>query len=193
MKRFVIHIKGCDRLTRMVSEMDSLYKGEYEIFDAVTDEKGYKGISMSFRKLIIENYQQPMIHVFEDDVKFVSPRSREVFEDCFKKLPDNWDIFLGGSYSFDSAYKENSYHRVLDFSSLHNVIIRKSAYDKILTHDYEVFDNIDRYIGTLARQGKLNVYLCDPQVAVQYPGYSFQRGKKVDYTSKLKEMNILNG
>lgn len=193
MKRFVIHIKGCNRHARMISEMDSLYKGEYEIFDAVTDEKGYKGISMSFRKLIIENYQQPMIHVFEDDVKFVHNKSREVFESNLKLLPADWDIFLGGSYDFQLDHKGNGFQKVLDFSSLHNVIIRKSAYDKILSHDYEVFDNIDRFIGTLSSQGKLKVYLCDPQVAIQYPGYSFQRNKKVDYSDKLKEKNILNG
>lgn len=177
----------------MVEEMDSHYKGEYKIFEAITDKKGSTGISLSFKKIIIENYQEPAVHIFEDDIKFTHSTSRKVFEDVMKTLPEDWDIFLGGSYSHEIDYKTKGFIKVLDFSSLHNVIIRKSAYDKLLAHDVNEknIENIDRYIGRLSKFKKLKVFLCDPQIAIQHPGHSYNIGRKQDYSHMLKEMNIL--
>jgi hypothetical protein len=43
----------------------------------------------------------------------------------------------------------------------------------------------------LSLKVELNVYLCNPQVAIQYAGYSYNAGKVVDYSGKLKAMNII--
>jgi GR25 family glycosyltransferase involved in LPS biosynthesis len=191
LKRFVINIPTQkQRLSRTIKEMDG--QGyDFTVFNAVTDEIGYKGISMSFRKIIIENYDQEYIHILEDDVKFTSKDSRTVFEATMNSLPKKWDIFLGGSYWYKKEEDLGSSIKLLDFSSLHSVVIKKKAFDKVLAHDYSIMENIDRYLGRLSADGKLNVYLCNPQVAIQYPGFSSNTGTKVNYTDMLKDKNIL--
>lgn len=191
MKRFIINIPSQkQRLSRTIKEMEG--QGyDFTVFNAITDKPAYKGISMSFRKIITENYDQELIHIFEDDVKFTSKDSRSVFESTMKELPGEWDIFLGGSYWYKKEKDLGSVIKLADFSSLHSVVIKKKAFDKVLSHDYEVMENIDRYLGRLSLDGKLNVYLCNPQVAIQYPGFSSNTGTKVNYTDMLKDKNIL--
>jgi len=193
MRRIVINIES-DKHRRSRTELELKNHGydDFVFMNAITDKYPKKGISMSFRKAIIENYDQEYLHIFEDDVKLVDDNSKEYFDGVLKILPDEWDIFLGGSYEFKTDYKTKGYIKVLDFSSLHSVVIRKKAYDKVLAHDYSIMEDIDRYLGYLSKNKKLNVFLCDPQVAVQYPGFSYNRGKEVDYTNKLKDKNLLH-
>lgn len=188
MNRFVIHIKGSPRYQRMVSEMDGQYKGEYKIFEAIVNKENPRlGISESFRTIIKENYNEPLVHIFEDDIKFCSSNSRQVFEEAFERLPENWDIFLGGSYTFSLERNLGNYLKINDFRSLHCVVIRKSAYDLFLSHDFDVHDNIDAWV---AYQNP-NVYLCNPQSAVQHDGYSYNAKKDQDYSRYLKDKNLL--
>lgn len=190
MNRYVISLGDIDRVSRTRSEMTSQYGGDWDFFKGVKDEKGSTGISMSFKKIIIENYQETTIHIFEDDIKFTSKNSRKIFEESMSSLPENWDIFIAGSYMYETDYQANGYIKVFDFCSLHSVVINKSAYDKILAHDVSVQDNIDRWLGMLSKQKKINVFLCDPQTAIQYPGYSHNVNRDVDYSNRLKKMNI---
>jgi GR25 family glycosyltransferase involved in LPS biosynthesis len=191
-KRLVINIER-DKLRRdrTVEELASHGYKDFEIMKAVEDVDPKKGISMSFRKAIIENYQEPYLHIFEDDIMFSSKDSYRVFNDNMNLLPQDWDVYLGGSYEYKIDYKTKGFIKVLDFSSLHSVVIKKKAYDKILAHNYSIMDNIDRYMGYLSKNKQLNVFLCDPQVAIQYPGYSYQIKKNVNYTDRLRDKNIL--
>lgn len=191
MNRFVINLESDhERLDSVSKEMLSQEYNDWHLFKACRDAKGSTGISMSFKKIIIENYQKPSVHIFEDDVKFTSKDSRKIFESVMETLPSDWDIFLGGSYWYEIDYVTKGFIKVLDFCSLHNVAIRKSAYDKVLAHDVAVEENIDRWLGRFSKQKKLNVFLCDPQIAIQHPGYSHNVCKKVDYSNRLKKMNI---
>lgn len=186
-KKFVIHIKGCPRHNRMITEMDSQYKGEYNIFDAIVYKDSNKGISESFKSIIKENYREPLIHIFEDDVKFNSLKSREIFEEAFERLPDNWDIFLGGSYTFSQDRNLGRFLKINNFRSLHCAVIRKSAYDLFLSHDHTKEKNIDSWV---ANQNP-NVYVCNPMTAIQYDGYSFNAKKNTDYNNRfLKDKNL---
>lgn len=185
MKRFVIHIKGSQRHASMIEQMDSQYKGEYEVFDAIVDENPKIGISKSFRTIIKENYNEPFIHIFEDDVLFTSKESRRVFEKHFNNLPSDWQIYLGGSYTYTPREKLNGLLKIENFRSLHSAVIRKSAYDLFLSHDDDT--NIDHHVA----KSNPKVYLCDPMVAVQSDGYSYNAKKITDYSRYLKGKNIL--
>jgi len=187
-KKFVIHIKGSPRHSQMVKEMDGQYKGEYEIFDAIVYKENPKlGISESFKKIIRDNYNDPLIHIFEDDIKFCSPKSREVFEKGFQGLPDNWEIYLGGSYTFEQERSLGNILKINDFRSLHCVVIRKSAYDYFLSHDVSKIENIDAHVA----KKKPTTYLANPMTAIQYDGYSYNAKKQTDYSRFLKGKNIL--
>lgn len=185
--KFVIHIKGSPRYNRMRKEMNTHYAGEYSVFDAIVDPDPKKGISESFKAIIEENYDEPFIHIFEDDVKFTGEKSREIFEYAFSKLPEDWDIYLGGSYTYDKPHDIGHLIKIQEFRSLHCVVIKKSAYDAFLSHDVNEIPNIDTWV---ARQG-LNVYLCDPQIAIQHNGYSYNMKGSVNYDNFLKDKNIL--
>lgn len=186
-KKFVIHIKGCPRYSTMVKEMNSQYNGEYEIFDAIVYNDSSKGISESFKEIIKANYNEPLIHIFEDDVKFTSSKSREIFEDAFERLPENWDIFLAGSYTYEPDRNYGCFLKINNFRTLNSVVIRKSAYDLFLSHDFSKDKNIDSWVASK----NPNVYVCNPMVAIQYDGYSYNAKKKTNYNDRyLKDKNI---
>jgi len=188
MNRYVIHINGSPRVERMKHEMDSLYFGEYKIFDAIVRESANEGISESFKEIIRQNYNEPHIHILEDDVRFLCKKSRAIFENTFNLIPEDWQIFLGGSYTYKEVNNFVDYLEIEDYRSFHNVIIRKSAYDSFLSHDYKDVKNIDTWVSRIIKKA----YLCNPQVAIQHDGYSYNRGKEVNYNSFLKDKNLLN-
>lgn len=186
MKRFVIHIYGSDRHKRMISEMVSVYGPDFEAFPAIVKDKAYEGISESFKAVIKQNYEEPMIHILEDDVRFLGKDAMVKFEEGFNNLPSDWSIYLGGSYTHKVEEDLGGLLRVSDYRSFHSVIVRKSAYDAFLSHDTKVIHNIDTHVSSIVK----NAYLCNPQVAIQYNGYSYNRGKEVNYDNFLKNKNL---
>lgn len=172
------------RVDQAVKELDRLYSGEYEVFPAILKQPGHVGVSESFKEIIRRNYDEKEIQIFEDDVLFTSLDSRRVFEE---NMPEEFDVYLGGSYSYEQIEDLGSLLRVNKFASLHCVVIRKNAYDKFISHDPKVVDNIDVWVSS---QGVLS-YICNPQVAIQRPGFSYNRGRNVDYTYKLRDKKIL--
>jgi GR25 family glycosyltransferase involved in LPS biosynthesis len=201
-----------ERKGSVIAEMSKQYAPqEYEIVPAIENKKDpIKGLSDTIKKIITDNYDKPFIHIFEDDIRFTSDRSREVFEDNFEALPDNWDIYLGGAYSKQSCYGDKFGYKwgkypngvkaeygiigMRTFSSLHCAVIRKSIYGLILDHDSS---HLDFYLSKNIMNGSgpnwagVNVYLCNPTIALQYPGYSFLSKQKVDYSHFEQGMNIL--
>jgi hypothetical protein len=190
MKKFVIHLtEQKERLKTLTHEMNRFYL-DYTISPGVKLVPGSKGISESFKNIVRENSNEDMILIFEDDVKFTSDKSLVKFFECIESLPGNWDILLGGSYWYQEELNLGNLIKVKDFCSLHCVLIRKSAYDAFLSHDGSIKE-IDRHLGKLSSEGKLNVYLCNPMIAVQYNGFSHNRGSQVNYDKLLSNFNIL--
>jgi hypothetical protein len=172
--------------------MDSLYKEEYELVPAIQDlDRPWKGLSDTIKQIIRDNYKEPFIHIFEDDVLFTSKKSREVFENNFEVLPDDWGIYLGGAYTYPELYstKRQGIIKMQRFSSLHCAVIRKSIYDLILSHD--ATNKTAFHLDYFLSENRVNVYLCDPTIAIQYPGYSFLQKKSVSYENFESRMNIL--
>lgn len=192
MKRFVIHIPGSSRYDHLKDMMDKHYGNDWEIFQAVVnDHRPTLGISESFKKVISENINEEMIHVLEDDVVFTSEKSRQVFEKVLSDLPEDWDILLSGCYTMTVEKEYEGFVKLSDFRSLHSVVIRKSAYDKFLSHNHDFTNNIDDHLAKLIPKGKLNAYMCHPMVAIQKPGYSYQRKMEVNYKNYLVGKTIL--
>jgi hypothetical protein len=99
---------------------------------------------------------------------------------------------LGGIYWTDGKDPFNEYlDKVEDFCALHCVLVRKKAYQHFISHNSYEIKNIDRHLGKLSKEGKLNAYVCNPMIAIQSPGFSYHVGKAVDYSNRLKEFNIL--
>lgn len=174
----------------MTYEMNRFFL-DYEIFDAIKLSPGNKGISESFKEVIRHNINEKRILVFEDDVKFTSKKSINQFYDCIRDLPSDWDILLGGSYSFSEVSRSGNLIKAGDFSSLHCVLIRDTAYKHFLSHNTEEIKDIDRHLGMLSKKGELNVYVCNPMVAIQYNGFSHNKERSVNYDNLLKGYNVM--
>jgi hypothetical protein len=190
MKKLVIHLpEQRERLKTLTYEMNRFYL-DYTICQGIKMNPGYKGVSESFKKVIRENINEERILIFEDDVKFTSNKSIAMFLECIKSLPDDWDILLGGSYWYQEDCNLGNLIKVKDFCSLHCVLVRNTAYEHFLSHGDEPKE-IDRHLGKLSSEDKLNAYLCNPMIAVQYNGFSSNRGHNVNYDRLLKDFNIL--
>lgn len=188
MKRIVIHIEG-QRTQRMLKEMSSQYGTDFEIFPAIIKKVGSEGISESFKEVIRQNYNEEFIHILEDDVKFVHKDAALIFDNSFKyMMPIDGQILLGGSYSFNQVEDLGRLLKVDQYRSFHSIIVKKSAYDAFLSHDIKEFSNIDNHVSNVINYA----YVCNPQIAIQYNGFSYNRGQKVNYDHFLSNKNIYN-
>jgi GR25 family glycosyltransferase involved in LPS biosynthesis len=191
MKKIVIHLKEDKKRLETLSYQMGRFFLDYEIFDAIKASPGNIGISESFKQVIKNNITEKRILIFEDDVKFTSTKSIEYFYECIGSAPEDWDIILGGSYSFVEKSRIGNFIRVGDFSSLHCALVRDTAYEYFLNHNPEEIKDIDRHLGRFARDGKLNVYICNPMIAIQYNGFSHNREQNVNYDNLLKGFTLL--
>lgn len=175
--------------SRKDSACDELiYNGvDFEVFDAITKGDVVDNIANSFKQVIRDNYEKDSVLIFEDDIKFSSSKSVKTWEKCVSVLPEDCDILLGGCYTLSYVKHSDMLLKASDFRSLHCVLFNKKCYDKVLAHKV---NHLDYYLSTLIKEG-LNVYVCNPMIAIQKEGYSFNKGKEVNYSRMLKDFNIL--
>ena len=162
--------------------MDRLYKGEYEVFRAIIKDKIGLGVSESFKKIITENYNDPKLHILEDDVVFLNDKSREYFEEQYNNLPSDWLIYLGGSYSYRIENDLGGLLKIKDYRTFNSVVIKKEAYDYFLSHDHKKVPHIDHWVSNCTGLA----YLCNPMVVKETGGYSYNKREVVDYSHFLK-------
>jgi len=193
-KSYCVHLKKRkDREKNMIKELNS-FTDNWEVFDAIAMSPGYKGTSESFKSIIRQAKSNNLEHVliFEDDVKFTSKNSKIKFQKAIDSLPENWDILLGGVYHLTNKEIKANGHilKVDDFSSLHCTLINKTAYDAILQHNYKGSKHLDRYLGKLSKENKINVYLTYPMVAIQYNTFSDNVKRSVNYDKLLEKFEL---
>jgi GR25 family glycosyltransferase involved in LPS biosynthesis len=110
-------------------------------------------------------YDEPEITIFEDDIVFTSPESWKKYWEWKQELPENWDVYLGGLYSFNKKEEatENLQKIRGEFGGLHWYTIRKKFYDTFLASPEKSetgkdTKHIDRWIGYN------NVYVYAPRL-----------------------------
>lgn len=192
--KYCIHLEHrTDRLPNMRLQLDK-FAGEWNVWPGEINKVGAIGIGNSIKKLIKyskdNNYE--MVHMFEDDVIFPHENAKERWVEAIENAPEDWDILLGGVYYSSKLKPINDWwQKTEDFCALHCTIFRNTSYDHILNHNVQSDNkNIDRYMGKLSKEGKLNVYVAWPMVAVQLDGYSDNVKKDTKYSSRLKSFKI---
>lgn len=189
MKKIAIFLE--ERREQITTELSRFFN-DFELFEATRATPGSLGLSDSYKRLINKHKDEKELFLFEDDVFFTSDKSIEYFTECYNSLPNDWDILLGGSYWFQNPINIGSnLIKVKDFCSMHCIIIKNTTYEHFLNHDTEKQKHIDRYLGELAKENKLNIYLANPMIAIQKPGYSFLANKEVNYTNMLSNKSLL--
>ena len=95
---------------------------------------------------------------------------------------------LGGVYSGKVDKPINPYlAQVKSWCSLHLVIFNSKFYDTILAYT-EKNRNIDNYIGRMTHN---KCYVTWPFVAIQYPGFSNNANRQVNYHNHLRKYKLL--
>lgn len=121
--------------------------------------------------------------ILEDDLYIIDPNKIKI---CLENVPDDWHFLSGGVYHYipDTMHNEH-WMKMKDFCSMHFVIIRNTIYDKILALDKT--GHIDRTIGKMAREKKINMYLMHEMSCQQRPGFSNLRNNNVNDNANNKK------
>lgn len=162
-------------------------------------KQGQTGLGLTFisifnaaRGISAENKTPELCLTFEDDTRFTCAQSWMWFWKMWQLLPPNWDVLLGGAYGVDAeAISSTPYlKKVKGFSGCHMVLWNAGAMQKVLAeydpHSPRAISHIDRFL----EKSGLNIYLCDPQVAVQQAGLQSTIGPGI-VPDRFSRQNLL--
>lgn len=168
MDKFVIHLsERSDRLAD-IEKLKGFYP-DLRIFDAIKHERGYIGLSMSYRAIFQEQLEKGAKYclTFEDDA-VISKAGVDHFEECLQTAPAEWDTLLGGAYHIHkpSVVNEN-WIKAKDFGGTQMVLWSRSGMVKAMSHQPEngtkPYD-IDKYLNY---EQRFVSYICQPMVCRQ--------------------------
>lgn len=176
MKIAIIHdFNANDRFDRLMTELQSQKIREFSFFPAVHDSQSVKkSINLAHKQCVqfAKDTGLPEICIMEDDVQFTNNDSFAYF---LRNKPEDFDIYLSGIYV--GEIKEDNTVDV--FSGFHCYIVKQKFYDKYL--DTPVDAHIDRSLGGLGKY-----VVCNPFIAIQYNGYSYNTKMDMNYDSLLE-------
>ncbi len=167
MKAHVIHLPEAEH--RLHNLMKQVHEQKFD----VVLETAFKHLEFPFmnvnasHKAIVRNAfheDLPMVLIMEDDVCFSAPGAFDYF---IQNIPEDFDVYLSSVYNGEIDPVTNT---VQDFAGMHCYIVHSRFYLDFLN----VSDNahIDRALA--AARGKYVV--CNPFVAYQMDGYSYNKG-----------------
>jgi GR25 family glycosyltransferase involved in LPS biosynthesis len=123
----------------------------------------------------------PRVMVLEDDVKFSAPGAYNEFIRLSYHLPEDWDIYIGGSYDYYHAKtEEHGTHisepltKLRKFAGLHCYMVNKKFYKTFL--ETRGLNNLDK-----ALTG--NIWMMYPMGALQWDTFSDNTNKITYYNS----------
>jgi GR25 family glycosyltransferase involved in LPS biosynthesis len=179
-----------DRLKLANIQIDSFFDNKaVKYIDGVMDSKPMIGIATAHLNAIryAKDNDFDNIIIMEDDVLFRTNAKRYA-ESCFRNLPSDYDILLGGIYQSNGLTKHNDYwNKTSTFSGLHFYVVNKKAYDKILGN-YKYKNHIDRFMAGI---GGLDCYVTNKLFAVQHNGYSDNSKQFCNYEHLLNDFELL--
>ena len=168
----VLHLPDrTDRLENIKRQAE--WQGfEFMLHEGMRGEPVHTYISRSHKNIIRYAKEQglPEVLVMEDDISF---KGDGAFQDFLAHKPNNYDIFLGGTYGRD--FKRDKTIRT--FRGLHLYIVNSRFYDKFLGVTEK--EHIDVALGGL---GRYILY----DVARQTDGYSDNIKRYVNYNNFVK-------
>jgi len=175
-----------ERLERFKGEVAPLsWFGEFNLIKGVKATPSWHGIAQAHMNAIRHAKERgwDKVLIMEDDL-YIPAKGKPVLDIYLdgafsdKKIPEDWDILLGGVYYARTLEKYNNYwNKIGEFCALHFYIVNSKVYDKLLTWDNT--NHYDRWVGKLG----LNCYVSNRFFAIQYDGYSDNVNKITTYNS----------
>jgi hypothetical protein len=178
-----------DRLEQFNHEI-RVINSEATVVYGVKDKNPMLGIAQAHLNCITyaKNHNWDKVLIMEDDVKFQAKELTLPYIDCaFERLPDKWDILLGGIYDTKGLTIYNEYwNKTQQFCGLHFYIVNSNIYDYILKYDGK--QHIDRWLNF---DNNLDCFVAAKFFATQYDGYSDNVNRVTEYGKFLKKFKIL--
>jgi len=176
-----------DRLPYLLEECEK-YGIEYKIWEACIDKKTVlESITESFRRIIqyAKDNSLERVIIAEDDLAFSSDGAWEYF---LKNEPDEYDVYIGGSYLIDNRCKyEPPLVKVNSWVGNHLIMVNERYYNTWLS------SKPDGHIDT-EQDGKGEFYVCFPYAALQRPSKSANNSNQmVNYNGIVPPEFIYKG
>jgi glycosyl transferase family 25 len=185
MHALIINIESnTERRAQILEEVKKLDDITYEVTPAITHDNGSIGCTLSHLKCIEYAKQNDWEYVLilEDDTVFMG-NVNEVFKKTFQEVCEyEWNLlYLGGLIRSKSEKISDNLVHVIKSNTTHAYVIHKRFYDIALSIDTNIA--IDLSYRSLSYKHKM--YMCNPMVAFQRPGWSSIQRAFVDYKPEM--------
>jgi hypothetical protein len=157
-----------------------------KIWEPVWAKRVVESINLSHKAIVQYAKDKGLkeVCICEDDLMFTCAGAWEYFN---KNKPDQFDIYVGGTYLIDNP---ESYAppriKVDEYVGNHLIVVSERYYDTFLS--VPVLAHIDT-----VHRGLGEFYVCFPMVALQRPGHSSNVGCDVNYNKEIKPEWRYNG
>lgn len=188
--KYVINLPyRTDRLGSFVREIHKTFENkDFTIIDGVIKETPKDGIWQAFKNCIQDakdkNYSE--ILFMEDDVVF-RDGTYNYAQECFKSLPEDWDILLGGIYKAGQIEEYNTYwNRIYSFNGGHFMVISSKIFNNLLEFEETLPPDV-----AFGEKNKFKLYVAKKFFALQDLTLSARAKMEKDYNEFLKKFELL--
>lgn len=170
--------------TTLYNELDrqgidaKIWQGVHDSNDIV------RSIGLSHKQIVqfAVDHNLTQICIMEEDVWFPSDDGWQYFQ---KNIPEKFDLYLGGAYGLNqsaltSVQNSTGHVEINNFAGLHCYIISNNYYNKFLSLPENKHIDDQPGLGLF--------YVCAPFAALQYPGWSTNAGRLVDYNCDKRSL-----
>lgn len=138
------------------------------------------GLSHLFALKYAKQLNLRNILILEDDVDFI-PNINDHFDEIVEELPADWDMIYFGGNHFDSPQKVSAHlARITHTVALHAIAVNNKFFNTAIKALTNVNTAADMNYQSL--QGKHNIFVTDPHLAWQRPGFSSILERHEDYS-----------
>ena len=185
MKALIINLESqTKKRLQVLNETAKLKDIQCEIMPAIYDTNPLKGCTLSHLKCVeyAKENKLEFILILEDDVIF-EDNVNEVLKKSLHEIQQfEWNIlYLGGLIKSHSKIVTPNLIHAKVVNTTHAYIIHKRFYDIVLNLDMNII--IDKSYRMLSETHPM--YMCNPMVAYQRPGYSLLQKKDVNYKNEM--------
>jgi glycosyl transferase family 25 len=164
---------------------------KYKRYNAIKNEKGYLGCSLSHLNILKEAKKRNLknVLIFEDDFKFIISKSKfwEKMNNFFNKNID-YDVLLISQNINDSKSYDNELFKVLDSQTTAGYLVNNKFYNKLI-------ENFEEGYNLLEQTDIYNKYAIDQYWKILQPNnnwFAFKEkiGMQRESYSDIEDVNV---
>jgi len=138
-----------DRIIEFNEQIKFIEADHVNVIQGVREKPNWKGIAKAHMNAIrfAKEKGWDKVLIMEDDCQFPGEeKTLPYMEEAFKRLPEDWEIVVGGVYYLRQEERVNAYWRkISEFCALHWYIVNSKVYDRMFNWDGS--NHYDRWVG----------------------------------------------